>query len=388
MALDLGCGPGNPDNRSTQLELLAVGIIIPWILVGLIVFVTYAMVTQASKQAADVVMRLDALEIGLESMLSGQPQPGASGYVGLNPGVRAPGFALPALTGEARTVSLEDFRGQRVLLMFSRPGCGYCQQMAPGLAALPYDGRDGLPIPVLITTGDEQENRDFIAEHNLQIPVLHQSGVELYAPYLVQGTPQGYLIDTQGNIASDLMTGSDNLFAAFRNSPNGPEKGAPVAPAENNGVGLRITQSHLQREGLSAGAPAPDFVLSDLTGKPVGLADFRGHRVLLVFSDPDCGPCQLLAADLEKLHRGTREYRILMVSRGNLAANQAKAADHGLTFPIVLQRHWEVSRSYAIFKTPVGYLVNAEGFLESGVAVGRDAILNQARSAVGRAGGR
>jgi hypothetical protein len=65
---------------------------------------------------------------------------------------------------------------------------------------------------------------------------------------------------------------------------------------------------------------------------------------------------------------------------------QAKAAEHGLTFPVVLHRHWEVSRAYAMFKTPIGYLVDAEGILASTVAVGGDAILGPARGVTARAG--
>ena len=82
--------------------------------------------------------------------------------------------------------------------------------------------------------------------------------------------------------------------------------------------------------------------------------------MLLVFSDPACGPCQHLAPKLENLHR-RGDVQVLMISRGNTEANRQKVAEHGLTFPVVLQRHWEISRDYAVFATPVGYLVDAKG---------------------------
>jgi peroxiredoxin len=68
--------------------------------------------------------------------------------------------------------------------------------------------------------------------------------------------------------------------------------------------------------------------------------------LLLVFSDPACGPCNELAPRLQDLHRQMPGLAVLMVSRGDPAANRAKRAEHGLTFPIVLQRHWEISRRY------------------------------------------
>ena len=48
-------------------------------------------------------------------------------------GEPAPGFSLPDLSGQ--TVSLSDFRGDETLVLFWRPGCGFCQRMLPDLKA-------------------------------------------------------------------------------------------------------------------------------------------------------------------------------------------------------------------------------------------------------------
>ncbi len=365
------------------MELLAIGIIVPWILVGFIAFITYAVVIQAARQADEFVLRLDALEQNLDSAVAGATsgetaRPTAHG---LEAGVPAPAFELPSLTGEARQTTLEAFRGSRVLLMFFRPDCSYCEQMAPELATLPTDGREGHPIPLVIASGGERENREFIARHKLKGPFLLQPGTDVSALYQVSGTPIGYLIDEQGTVVSGELAGSNPLLGAFRD-PASVIKQLPSAPIQvSTGLGLMTTKSHLQREGLSAGSLAPEFTLPDLTDTQVSLGDYHGKSVLLVFSDPTCGPCQVLAPDLERLHRERREFlQVVMVSRGDLAANQAKAAEHGLTFPIVRQRHWEVSRAYGIFKTPVGYLVDSQGILASDVAVGGEAILALASS--------
>ena len=66
---------------------------------------------------------------------------------------------------------------------------------------------------------------------------------------------------------------------------------------------------------------------------------------------------------------------MLVVSRRDVEANRAKAARLGLSFPIVLQKQWEVSLQYAMFATPVGYLIDEEGILASDVAVGVGPIL-------------
>ena len=63
-----------------------------------------------------------------------------------------------------------------------------------------------------------------------------------------------------------------------------------------------------------------------------------------------------------------------MISKGEAKENRAKVKEHGLTFPIVLQQQWEISRRYAMFATPVAYLIDETGIISHDVAVGTDAI--------------
>jgi len=67
---------------------------------------------------------------------------------------------------------------------------------------------------------------------------------------------------------------------------------------------------------------------------------------------------------------------VLMISRGDVAENRAKVMEHGLSFPVLLQRQWEISRLYAMFGTPIGYLIDADGVIAADVAVGGQPILD------------
>jgi hypothetical protein len=64
-----------------------------------------------------------------------------------------------------------------------------------------------------------------------------------------------------------------------------------------------------------------------------------------------------------------------MVSRQGAEANRQKVEELGLTFPVVLQRLWEISRLYGMFATPIGYLIDEQGILAADVAVGPEAIM-------------
>lgn len=136
-----------------------------------------------------------------------------------------------------------------------------------------------------------------------------------------------------------------------------------------------LAGSRLNRNGLRPGTPAPPFTLPRLDGGELSLGDYAGRRVLLVFSDPDCGPCNLLAPKLERLSKQSPDVSIVMVSRGDPEQNRRKVAEHGMTFPVVLQEGWQLSREYAKFATPVAYLIDEEGRIAADVALGMDAIL-------------
>ena len=107
----------------------------------------------------------------------------------------------------------------------------------------------------------------------------------------------------------------------------------------------------------------------------MSLAGFRGQRVLLVFSDPNCGPCDQLAPRLQELHEERPDLAVLVISRRDAEATGAKARALGLSFPIVMQQQWEISKQYGMFATPIGYLIDEEGIVAADVAVGVEPIL-------------
>lgn len=283
-------------------------------------------------------------------------------------------FELPLLAGGGMTLS--QWRGKKALLIFFNPGCAFCIQMLPKLGALTPNADKLTPVPLIISTGDVEENRRIFEQAGVSLPVLLQEGAEVATLYRVHGTPMGYLVDERGQTATELIQGADDLLALLGVRPTQAAKGS------SNGKGRRgfsrsLDNSKIKRDGLEVGVRAPEFTLPRVDEGELSLNQYLGQKVLLVFSDPACGPCQQLAPKLENIHR-RGDVQVLMVSRGDTEANRQKVAEHGLTFPVVLQRHWEISRDYGVFATPVGYLIDEKGMLATRVAMGSDAILNLA----------
>lgn len=135
-----------------------------------------------------------------------------------------------------------------------------------------------------------------------------------------------------------------------------------------------LASSKINRSGLAVGTVAPAFTLPTIDGGQIALGDYAGRRVLLVFSDPLCAPCMEL---LPRLHAAARlsNLPVIVISRGGAETNRRKLAECGVTFPVALQAHWEISRLYASFATPVAYMIDQHGRIASGVAEGATAIL-------------
>ncbi|MGH9410372.1 MAG: peroxiredoxin family protein [Vicinamibacterales bacterium] len=136
-----------------------------------------------------------------------------------------------------------------------------------------------------------------------------------------------------------------------------------------------LAQSRDAREGLAPGTPAPPFALPTVDGEIITLNEYAGRRVLLVFSEPGRGACGELAPRLERLSRQASGIQVLMVSRGDRDSNRRNIAEHRLTFPVVLQAHWEISNAYGTFATPMAYAIDERGRIATGVAAGLDQIV-------------
>ena len=210
-------------------------------------------------------------------------------------------------------------------------------------------------------------------EHGLACPILlmPENGPLARETFKDQGTPVAYLLDEQGKVAQPVAVGGDEILALARGVVGNRAKRIRL-PGERP-----LSQSRIERNGLKAGTIAPAFRLPDLRGGTVALEDYRGRRVLLVFSDPHCGPCEELAPDLDRIHR---EYRdgglvVLMVTRGDVAENRRKADRYGFEFPVVLQDRWRLSKEYGIFAMPVAFLIDEEGIITRDVAQGVAEIL-------------
>src|SRR5262245_40897069 len=96
----------------------------------------------------------------------------------------------------------------------------------------------------------------------------------------------------------------------------------------------------LERDAAGVSAPADldigtlvhDFQLPDLTGKSISFSDFQNGRVLLIYWNPDCGYCDLLAPHLAELNDALKKNNteVILASYGDVESNRKMVREHQL----------------------------------------------------------
>jgi peroxiredoxin len=118
---------------------------------------------------------------------------------GVQPGQRALSFTLQDVDGNA--VSLEEYRGQVVLLNFWATWCGPCRLEMPTFQQR-YEAlrEDGFTVLAVNYDESEEQVRAFREELGLIFPLLLDPGGEVQRQYRIRGYPTSVLIDRAGGV--------------------------------------------------------------------------------------------------------------------------------------------------------------------------------------------
>ncbi len=115
--------------------------------------------------------------------------------------------------------------------------------------------------------------------------------------------------------------------------------------------------------GLELDTPAPEFELTDTSGRFVALSDFAGRQVLLVLSAPTCSACIKLYPHLQEFNQRHSDIQMLMISFGDEEVTRKAYDKEGFNFP-VLHGTKDTAEKYQLEFTPFLYLINSGGNIE------------------------
>lgn len=113
--------------------------------------------------------------------------------------IEAPEFSLPTVDG--KILSLVDFRGKPLILVFWRINCPSCEYQMPFLQAFHEKWSDDEIALVTINVGEPPAMvAEYVSRHGLDFPVLLDTRQQVAQTYGIVGVPFAFLIDAEGII--------------------------------------------------------------------------------------------------------------------------------------------------------------------------------------------
>ncbi len=134
-------------------------------------------------------------------------------------GTRAPSFSAMTLDAAPAERTLDDYRGQVVLLNIWATWCAPCRIEMPSIEKLHQAlGPDGLKIVAVSidVAGQDDVVRDFAKQLGLTFTILHDPSDKIQKQYQATAVPETFIIGRDGVIRKKLIGAVDWNSAANR----------------------------------------------------------------------------------------------------------------------------------------------------------------------------
>ncbi|GAH42168.1 unnamed protein product [marine sediment metagenome] len=154
--------------------------------------------------------------------------------IGTDFGKIAPDFSLPDVNGNL--VTLAEFRGQDVLLVFGNTRCPHCATRIPLLNEL---NRNEFKVVFVALGGTKETIARYIEDLNIRFQMLLDPDRSVGRKYNVQRVPTGYIIDQNGQVMMGGPKESGLLWTA-----SSPVLYIPSGPLLHHSIPFTISDSH------------------------------------------------------------------------------------------------------------------------------------------------
>ncbi len=172
-------------------------------------------------------------------------------------------------------------------------------------------------------------------------------------------------------------SGEKETAATPRSEPQAAKSANAAKPAEAVKPAASASASTPAMAAAEIGKAAPDFTLTDLSGKTHKLSDYRGKTVVLEWFNPGCPYCVYAYAEgplVEQPNRMKSEGVVWLAVNSQNEGHPGSKADknmafvekHGMKSPILMDPAGTVGRAYGAKTTPHCFVIDAKGLLVYG----------------------
>lgn len=127
-------------------------------------------------------------------------------------GAKAPSFSAVPLAANAEPKSIDDYRGEVVLLNIWATWCGPCRVEMPSMQRLEEIlGPKGLRIVAVSVdvAGMEERIQEFTEELKLSFEILHDAPGRIERQYQTTGVPETFIIGRDGRVRRRVIGEAD-----------------------------------------------------------------------------------------------------------------------------------------------------------------------------------
>ena len=119
------------------------------------------------------------------------------------------------------------------------------------------------------------------------------------------------------------------------------------------------------------GLNAPEFLLSDPSGKTYTLSELQGSVVFVNFWATWCPPCIEEMPSLQNLYNGfkdKKEFRMVTILyKDDYAKAMAYLKQNNYALPVLIDREGKAAKAYGVTGVPETYIVDKQGVLREKV---------------------
>ncbi len=118
------------------------------------------------------------------------------------------------------------------------------------------------------------------------------------------------------------------------------------------------------KAGAAVGGLAPDFTLTDISGRQLSLRQLRGRKVLIAVWASWCPPCRAELTALQRLHDSPAvdNLTVLAVNAGETQEQIAAfVLQQQLSLPVLLDTDNGLQQRYGVYQLPLAFLVDPQG---------------------------